>query len=351
MIDSTSAPRNARETLCAESVSKRRLPQNLSEADREIFSHELIKRIPPCRLLEFRGVNITPDGLLFRNGAVLPESFAHPNEADHWKSLRSRLRLYASGFRAARRHAIAGDAYWITDTQSAEFFHWMADALPRLLSIRDRIKTGTLLLPACYAGITYVTESLKAFEVWQIRFVERMTRCRNLFIPTHAAPSGNFNDALMRQLRDQFRTHFGSIPTPAVSNRLYISRARAPKRKIHNEDAIIEVLENHDFHAVHLEEYPFDRQVAIAMHTRFLVSNHGAGLTNMIFMPAGSCVLEMRKQDDCHNNCYFSLASALGIRYFYQICPARVEDEDSFSADLIVSPEMLRANLDHMLTH
>jgi len=48
-----------------------------------------------------------------------------------------------------------------------------------------------------------------------------------------------------------------------------------------------------------------------------LVGSHGAGLTNMMFMPSQSKVLEIRNHGDSHNNCYFSLASEFGHRYFY----------------------------------
>lgn len=40
----------------------------------------------------------------------------------------------------------------------------------------------------------------------------------------------------------------------------------------------------------------------------------------MLFMEADTAVLEFRHQGDTHNNCYFSLASALNIKYFYQTC-------------------------------
>ena len=64
----------------------------------------------------------------------------------------------------------------------------------------------------------------------------------------------------------------------------------------------------------------FKEQVSIVFHAKCLISNHGAGLTNMLFMEADTAVLEFRHYEDTHNNCYFSLASALNIKYFYQTC-------------------------------
>ncbi|MGH8017485.1 MAG: glycosyltransferase family 61 protein [Opitutaceae bacterium] len=335
--------------LCPEFVSRRPVPENLEESDRELFSHELTRVIPPSHLLDLENVNISPHGILFRNGRVRPETFAHEREAANWQSMKKRAKLLVAGGVHAPRNTIEEDAFWVTDSQSSEFFHWMADALPRLLTVKDRLPGATLLLPEAYAERAYIRESLASFDIGRIRFVDQMTRCRRLLIPTSVGSSGNYNDELMQRLRAHLAAHFVKFDAPVEGGRFYISRARAPKRKLHNETEAVEVLEGHDFRPVCFEDHPFSEQLAIAMKARHFVSNHGAGLTNMLLMPAGGRVLELRKEDDAHNNCYFALAAALGLRYFYQLCPARVPDEDAFSADLIVNPAALDKTLRIML--
>src|ERR1035437_4173888 len=61
--------------------------------------------------------------------------------------------------------------------------------------------------------------------------------------------------------------------------------------------------------------HPFEDQVAILSKARYVASNHGAGLTNMLFMRPGGRVLELRREGDAHNNCFFTLASALKLDY------------------------------------
>ncbi len=58
-------------------------------------------------------------------------------------------------------------------------------------------------------------------------------------------------------------------------------------------------------------------QIHLFNSVKWLVSIHGAGLTNMIFMNKGCHILELRNKDDKDNNCYFSLASAVGLNYYY----------------------------------
>lgn len=69
----------------------------------------------------------------------------------------------------------------------------------------------------------------------------------------------------------------------------------------------------------------------------------------MLFMSPGAAVLELRHQTDRMNNCYFTLASALGLKYFYQTCEPRGPIQDPHFADLLVDAEALRKNIQLML--
>lgn len=48
-----------------------------------------------------------------------------------------------------------------------------------------------------------------------------------------------------------------------------------------------------------------------------LVYHHGATLTNMLFMQEVKKVLELKSIRDSKTQCYFKLASALGLQYYY----------------------------------
>jgi capsular polysaccharide biosynthesis protein len=77
--------------------------------------------------------------------------------------------------------------------------------------------------------------------------------------------------------------------------------------------------------------------------TIHLIGLHGAGLTNMLFMREGGKVLELRNQNDAHNNCYFSLASELNLDYFYLLNQGNTND--THTVDIIVDIDELRNNL------
>jgi len=78
----------------------------------------------------------------------------------------------------------------------------------------------------------------------------------------------------------------------------------------------------------------------LAVNADILIGVHGAGLTNMLFMKENSNILELRRKDDDHNNCYFSLAAACKHKYWYQLCdvddPSIETQQNSFYVDVDV---------------
>ncbi len=165
-------------------------------------------------------------------------------------------------------------------------------------------------------------------------------------MPTHTAPSGHYNEPLVRELRDFILDACGA-PAKHSGARLYVSRGRAPKRKLTNEPEVARVAEEFGFRVVYFEEHTFEEQVRLTASAEHLVSNHGAGLTNILFMRAGGGVLELRREGERERNWFYNLASAAGLRYHYQLCaPA---DGDVHSGDLTADLGRLRDNLRLML--
>ena len=333
-------------TLYPETVATRNLPVNFNPDHLQLFKHELERTIPQIRLLKFRDVHVSSDGLLFAGLKILPESFAFPHHLDQWER-RSVLKFLWTNY-LGRRLRRVDHALWITDYWSREYFHWIADALSRLFVVRDRLGNLRLTLPSGYDDLDYVRSSLKAFAVKHVDFIkpDETLYCGNLLLPTHAAPSGHYNPRVIRGVRDILLSAYGDSNNHG--ERIYITRRRATKRRIVNEDEVEKILQQFGFQTIHAEELSFEQQVQTFSRAQYLVSNHGAGLTNMLFMKRGGSVLEFRHTLDHINNCYFTLSSALDLNYFYQTCDPASANSDPHTADLIVDPRTLEANLNPM---
>lgn len=333
-------------TLLQGHLAIRRPPRNLVDADGHLFAHELERRIGPTRLHKVWDAHIV-DGLVCT--LLPPRHFARltyltgQGWRPHARGWRMALRNAPGLFRPAER---IDRAIWVCDVGSANFFHWMLDALPRLLTIEDRLQDHVLLLPEAYARPGFVKASLARIGVDRYRVIPagRHVHVDELLVPDHTAESGNYNEPLVRSLRERLR---GSVEPRRPGRRIFISRAKAATRRIQNEQALLPILKHHGFEIHHFEDLHFDQQAALMVDAEYLVGVHGAGLTNMLYMPPGGRVLELRVEGDAHNNCYFALASAMGLAYYYVQAPAR--HKLTQLADLEVDVEMFGQALGRMM--
>tara|TARA_B100000446_G_scaffold23384_1_gene18988 strand:- start:137 stop:1168 length:1032 start_codon:yes stop_codon:yes gene_type:complete len=339
------------EILYSESISIRNLPTNFNHADLRLFEHELKKSIPATTLLHFADFSINTSGIIFCGSKVLPESFPDPRFLDDWAGLKAKLKIGVINLLLKHHKMIDRDVFWITDTWSKFYFHWMTDALPRLFTIREKIKNETLLLPGAYSRLEYVRSSLKPFFIREVQYLHETFRCKKLIMPTRTAISGNYNENVIRGLRSLYADYYENACSDRSYNKVYISRGKAQIRKIANEEECVAIMEEYGFKTIYFEDHSLEQQIAIALDAQYMISNHGGGLTNILFMKSGSSVLELRQSGDSHNNCYFSLASALYLKYYYQLCHSENPDEDAHTANLIVDCRRLRKNIEQILAN
>jgi capsular polysaccharide biosynthesis protein len=330
-------------------VAKRNPPINLQQDDLSLFNHEFERKIPRTNLLEMRDVCASPEGLLFKRARISSESYAFPSMLEEWRA-HTLLKFLTLNYLLRKHVVFQRDAAWVVDNWSPGYFHWLADVLPRLFTIKDRTTGLVLLLPHRYKDVEFVHSSLKPFNLAGIEFIgkDEVTICRRLIVPSHTAPSGHYNEEIINGVRNLLVDYYGDQES-RVEGRVYISRARAAKRRIVNEEEILKVLREFGFRILYAEDMTFAEQVRTFSSARHVVSNHGAGLTNMLFMPPGGNVLELRHHTDSVNNCYFTLASAISLNYFYQTCEPENPGEDPHLAHLVVDLARLKVTLEEML--
>jgi capsular polysaccharide biosynthesis protein len=342
----TEAPEVVTE-IYPETFSQRKLPVNFLEDHRALFEPVLETVIPASHLIKLVNVRVSREGILFAGNRILPQSFAFPWQVEEWKT-RSVFKLLATNHLLRRRRRIDEEIVWITDYWSTGYFHWLTDALTRLFVVQDRLQSHVLMLPAGYESRAVVTASLQAFGVKNVDFIghNEVLDCRALLMPTHTAPSGHFRNEAIRGVRNVLLSALGDAQT--AGDRIYISRKRADKRRIANENELTPILTSFGFQTIYAEELSFEEQVKICSRARYIVSNHGAGLTNAMFMQAGGRVLELRHLWDRNRNCYFIMASALNLNYFYQRCRPWAGDRTIWTSetDALDVPWLVRYRLD-----
>lgn len=249
-------------TLWPGEIVRRSLPVNFQPEDSQLFSHELERKIPRAKLLELRDVRVSPEGILFKRGKILVESFAFPLMWDEWR--RDKVLRFLARNLVLRRHSrFEQAAVWIIDNWSHGYFHWLADALPRLFMIREQLGDLVLLLPHRYQEIEFVRSSLEPFGLGGIEFMRKneVPLCRRIIMPTHTAPSGHYNEDIIRGVRDVLVNYYGERKGGEADGRVYISRGRATRRTVINETEVVEVLREFGFRILYAEDLSFAEQV------------------------------------------------------------------------------------------
>jgi hypothetical protein len=298
----------------------------------------------------FRDANVTDKGVVFDLLHKFNKTFVAPQLIEKFN------KLYLLKVNLFYKKVIA-DADQVCvlafDPWSARnYYHWVVDALPRLFIIREKLHDSIVLLPR--NARRYMYESVQLFKPKGTLELKKHTyaRVKNLYLPRPVADSGRHDGAVLMGLKKFILSGLGrQTDKVTTGERIYISRANQRARRIRNELAVQDLLKSYDFSAVYFENMPFEEQLNIMRNAKYVVSNHGANLTNILFMPEGGKILEINRNIS-PNLCYYSLASSIDLDYFYQFCPIACEHSDNHdSADLLVDIDKLRENVEMMLLH
>jgi capsular polysaccharide biosynthesis protein len=332
----------------------RNAPVNFKSGDAALFSAEWTKEIDEISIVEKPHVAVG-ESLTFYNGKFpdtllndLNPKYSSPSFFGKIITTLKERVLYSS-------LRLDDEIVWIIDEWSSGYYHWMMEALARLTVAKMNAqgkKSIIVALPESFKAIRFVAETLSFFGA-TLFYLKPNTlhEIGKIVFPTAITPIGNFNPLVLADLKSFFLTPVS--PPARASNRIYISRGKAKRRKLLNEDEILDILKEHDFKIYHFEELSFAEQLELSRNAECMMSLHGAGLTNMLFMPTESSVIELRRKGDSQANCYFSMANALGLRYFYFECENSTPDHHGdfvINANVFKSEMNLFCTKDHSLS-
>jgi len=290
-----------------------------------------------------KGYRILADGAVFQHLQVVPESLVRTGQGyiqlHNWKGL---LQLWWR----FRKQRLPGTTPYVSVHNSYRgYYHWLLESVPKLLEAQRAIPDFTLLLPADYTEAFYA-DTLRLLGVTKIEWLQPRTlyQVPTLALPYGAEAMGDYAPQALAEVKAAF---LQAVPATAVPGpeRLYISRRKATRRKVLNEDAVEQLLAAYGFTALCFEDYTFEEQVRLCANAKILVGIHGAGLANMVFLPGQATVVEFRKFDNGHNYFFTQLATTLLLDYHLLYCAAQDEQQSVQDADLWVDLAALQAVL------
>ena len=351
------APGNATHNLCPASDDAMHcttLPQNLDPEDRSLFEPHQHYKLAPLIVKRMQFVFVSYIGYCIDETGLVKECHhGYPHQYQDYQNDAGGYFRQAKEDESKLIYLEDDREYLVIHHPWANYYHWITEAIPRLWLVKDQLKHLVLIFPEDFKSNVYITESLRPFSFKDIYYVPKQTNLfvKNLCLPQLKPWSECYDPKLVRMQRD-FYTGYVAREFDInlkCGKRIYVSRKYATKRRIQNEGEVEEIARKHHFTIIHCEQLSFFQQVSVFSQAELFVSIHGAGLTNMSFMPPGSRILELHKRitndSDQHSLVYWRLASALNHHYYHQVCDPVNPQADFFSADFIVDAGLLEANI------
>ncbi len=298
-----------------------RPPANLKAEDRSKYTPMVPDSRFACEVLSFPLLYFSWNGYYYdEDGRLMDFSFNPRTSAGASQKIEVKTRrqfAFVRNFPLQRENA-----YLVSDRSTAAFYHWMIECLPKIFLVMERERAARFILPSRYRSVAYIQKSLELLGGADVEFMPRFRAARvtGARFVTNTAPLGrglvHHDGELLSAMASRMLASLPGSRDRGAGERLFISRARAPRRRIVNEDEIERALTNEGFRTVHFEGLSLHDQIRTMVNASAVVSLHGAGLSNMMFMPAGGTVLEVTGRH-INDITYFQLARALGHEYFY----------------------------------
>ena len=342
-----------------------KLPINVKIEHVDLFKKKEKYTLKLLKIKVINNVFITHWGLLVKN-FILPirsvenliGTYDKPFYFSHWRLAIEQFLVSKFGKSLPSIKIEDDTLYFTIHTPWFGYFSWLTTYLPRLIEISNKYPEATLLVPEEWENISFVSDTLEMFpnikkkilpndyHAFVKNYVFAETRpWTSIFYPEHIEKVRN---VFIEKLKEET---FELSPI----KKIYVSRKKANRRKIINEEELETYLINLGFESICFEDYSIFEQVYLMQNADVLISMHGAGLTNTLFMSPKSTLLELTpllENKKLFRFPFWRISSILDVNYFVQFCDTINEGEsDFYSRNIKVNMEDFKENINSILKH
>jgi len=330
------------------------LPLNVTKDELGLFEPYLTYELTIQKVKKFKNAFVSYSGLSINKKGLIKETHHdHPHQIQDY--IRDAVHYYNDVIEHPTNLITLDNdnVYLLIHHPWFNYYHWICESIFRAWMVRHRKDEMILLLPDFYSNADFIMGSIEPFCFKNIFFIPKgkSLLIKNLCVPQLKPRVDSYNYKMIDQVKNFYLKYVSEVKKIFIDlgERIYLSRKKANRKKIYNEKEIEPLLTRYNFKIINNEDYSFIEQVAIYSNAKFLISMHGSGLTNMLFMTNGSSILEFHKRKtndkDWHSKAFWYLAEALGHNYYQQLCEPTNIDDDYFKADFIVDVCLLEKNL------
>lgn len=315
-------------------------------ANADMLSRALLARLMvpvhfrPYHIYCLRNVHVTWDGAVFHNLRLFGPSIVRRGFLGRFQDTLLLRQWVGEKVRVVGTDIAVCHNQWSTEN----YYHWLIDSLPRLLVLRSVHPGMKLMLPqvsALHPVPEFISTSarLMGFPDQLPLNPRQILSAQSVVMPDLAATSLTQHPELVRQVQKELLAALCPEPVQPF-RRVYAARAAGFPRNLFNEPEVEAWLGQEGFEKVYFERLSLLEQVRLMRETEVLLAVHGAGMTNMLFLPGTARVIEIHNKE-YGDPCYLRLASCLGLEFY--VCPCTgLDPRLGNQSDVVVDTTLLQ---------
>lgn len=215
--------------------------------------------------------------------------------------------------------------YLLIHSKWFNYSFWINSFLLRLIMAEESglLSKVKLIYPKEWDKIPYVTESLACFNIKkEIIPLDHHLFVKKLYMPETREWTSSFYSEHIKKVKEKIIPFaLKNTSLKYFPKNIYLTRKKRVTRCIENEEYLLPIIKKYDFEIINFEDYSFWDQVALMHNAKTFVSIHGAGFSNILFMPKESNVMELVNQtyaDLEYKFPFWKLAITCEHNYFVQ---------------------------------
>lgn len=241
--------------------------------------------------------------------------------------------------RSAKSTDKADKATWFLERVYHNHSHWLTAHVPKLLLLKERGQLENVILPPKNKRTPVINSTFEILGIDPKEF-RSLDSSRPLDVKELTViETDRFRPELLRSVRSAFCPDTANIP----QRKIYISRAKAQRRKLLNEDDIWPLLQEKGFEKVFMEELSFREQITLMQESKIVMAPHGAAITNVLFCQPGTHIVEIADLSFPNPN-FYALASAMSHNYWI-LNAEGIGDVHPLEKDLRIDPSVIKKTL------
>lgn len=300
-----------------------------------------------------RDALVSPSGLVFLNdGSLLYESIFPWQLENILDRFGGELAQDGDRYKAK----VTGDVvdhpslFHAREGGEAGYFHFINSILPRI-ALRQRLDVFADTPILLNSQKEFASQTLALLNVSNTFFSRGWLRVKKLYYPSPFTFQGDqftrprYGSVLLRELLDPV---VDRLSKTGGGRRIYLSRGDVTIRRISNEDKIVDVFQEYGFETLTTAGMSIEQQIELFSSASWLASPHGAGLSNMVFMPCDASVIEILSPARLWPT-FRTLAARHGRKYHAiigrSIDEAQTAEKGVGNEDFVCDPQIVRMTL------